>query len=296
MMATGVVLLLAFVGMTPSTHGSPPNGAVSVHHAGSADVRTSAGIAAPAVVAVAPTPDPTTVTTPAIPTTAASRPAAPSSPAPTQASVDALLVARVEASGILPGPDWSWSVGDTSVSCHIASSTGQGTGCTSWSSGSEVTVFDGPMTLALVAHELANAETEAYAIPPLLDQVSSAAGASSWSATDAVASCLVAHYLGVQDGAAGPWQCPATLAAAVATHIHDTVVTNRITATCGVSSGVSSSLTFSAGGGTVTVTSSAVGSVPQTASAGGSVVVSGIGTFVAEDVGGTGALSGVCQA
>jgi hypothetical protein len=200
----------------------------------------------------------------------------------------------VEASGILPGPHWTWSVGDTAVSCHITPTPGQGTGCTSWSSGSEATVFDGPVTLALVAHEIANAETEAYAVPTLLDQVSSAAGGSSWSATDAVASCLVAHFLGFQDGAAGPWQCPATLAAAVATHIHDTVVTTRITATCGVSSGVSSTLTFSAGAGTVTVTSSVAGSVPQTASNGGSAVVSGIGTFVAEDVGGTATLAGVC--
>jgi hypothetical protein len=157
-------------------------------------------------------------------------------------------------------------------------------------------VFDGPVTLALVAHEIANAETEAYAMPTLLDQVSSAAGGSSWSATDAVASCLVAHFLGFQDAAAGPWACPATLAAAVATHIHDTVVTTRITATCGVASGTSSTLTFSAGAGTVSVTSSVAGSVPQSASNGGSVVVSGIGTFVADDVGGTAMLSGVCEA
>jgi hypothetical protein len=215
---------------------------------------------------------------------------------PTQESLDASLVAQVEASGILPGPNWTWNIGDTAVSCHIVPSPGQGTGCTSWSSGTEVTVLDGPVTLALVAHEIANAETEAYAIPALVDQVSSAAGGSSWSATDAVASCLVAHFMGVQDGAAGPWQCPATLAASVAAHIHDTVVTTRITATCGVTSGMTSTLTFSAGSGTVSVTSPSAGSTPQTASPGGSLVVSGIGTFVAEDVGGTATLAGVCEA
>jgi hypothetical protein len=37
-----------------------------------------------------------------------------------------------------------------------------------------------------------------------------------------VASCLVEHFLGFQDGAAGPWQCPASLAATVAEHIHTT--------------------------------------------------------------------------
>ena len=157
-------------------------------------------------------------------------------------------------------------------------------------------MFDGPVTLALVAHEIANAEAEAYAVPALLGEVSSAAGGRSWSGTDAVASCLVAHFLGIQDGAAGPWQCPADLAASVAAHIHDTVVTTRITATCGVTSGMVSTLTFGAGSGTVSVTSTMVGSVPRTASSGGSLVVSGIGTFVAEDVGGTATLAGVCEA
>jgi hypothetical protein len=231
-----------------------------------------------------------------MPTTPVPGTGAPSSPAPTQESADALLVARVEASGIVPGPNWTWSVGDTDVSCHIAPSPGQGTGCTSWSSGSEATVLDGPVTLALVAHEIANAETEAFAIPSLLAQVSSAAGGSSWSPTDAVASCLVAHFLGIQDGAAGPWQCPPALADSVAAHLHDTVVTTRMTATCGVSSGRASTLTFGAGAGTVSVTSSVAGSVPQTASVGGSLTVSGIGTFVAVDVGGTPTLVGACEA
>lgn len=207
-----------------------------------------------------------------------------------------MLVARVEASGIVAPPTWTWSTGDTTVSCHITPTPGQGAGCTSWSSGSESTVFDGPVTLALVAHEIANAETEAYAIPTLLAEVANAAGADSWSPTDAVASCLVAHFLGFQDGAAGVWACPATLADAVAAHIHDTVVTTRITAICGASSGVVSNLTFGAGAGAISVSSSVAGSAPQTASAGGSVVVSGIGTFVADDVGGTATLAGVCEA
>lgn len=157
-------------------------------------------------------------------------------------------------------------------------------------------MFDGPMTLALVAHEIANAETETYANPSLLDEVSSAAGGSSWSPTDAVASCLVAHFLGIQDGAAGPWQCPDTLAETVAAHIHDTVVTTRITATCGIASGTSSTLTFGAGSGAISVTSTVAGSVPQAASSGGSLQVSGIGTFTAQDIGGTATLTGVCQA
>ncbi len=157
-------------------------------------------------------------------------------------------------------------------------------------------MFEGPVTLALVAHEIANAETAAFAIPALLDEVSAAAAGTSWSPTDAVASCLVAHFLGVQDGAAGTWQCPATLASSVATHIHDTVVTTQITATCGVTSGTSSTLTFAAGSGTLSVTSSAAGSVPQTAPMEGAVVVSGIGTFVARDVGGTATLTGTCHA
>jgi hypothetical protein len=69
-----------------------------------------------------------------------------------------------------------------------------------------------------------------------------------------------------------------------------------MTATCGVTSGTASTLTFGAGTGTVSVTSNVAGSTQQTASKGGSVTVSGIGTFVAEDVGGTPTLVGVCEA
>jgi hypothetical protein len=76
--------------------------------------------------------------------------------------------------------------------------------------------------LALVAHELANAETQNDAVPRLLDQVATAAGGTSWSPTDAVASCLVVHFMGFQDNAAGTWQCPAALAPTVAENIHDT--------------------------------------------------------------------------
>jgi hypothetical protein len=88
--------------------------------------------------------------------------------------------------------------------------------------GREYTVFAGTPTLALVAHELANAETQNDAVPSLLNEVAAAAAGTSWSPTDAVASCLVVHFMGFQDNAAGTWQCPAPLAALVSTHIHDT--------------------------------------------------------------------------
>jgi hypothetical protein len=157
------------------------------------------------------------------------------------------------------------------------------------------TVFEGTPSLSLVAHEVANAETEQYALPALLSEVSDAAGGTSWSPTDAVASCLVAHFLGHQDDAAGSWQCPASLAASVASHIHDTIVTTEITAICGAKSGIASVLTFSAGTGTLTVTLPAGGSGPRKAAAGTSITVSGIGTFTAKDVGGTATVSGVCH-
>jgi hypothetical protein len=308
LVATGVVgaAASAAIGATPPARAS--TAPVTVPHAGSRTAQhraatgsatRSAGTAATTSPTTTPTTSPaTTPTTTATPTTVPATPAASPAEAPTttQTAVDASLVAQVEASGIVPGAHWSWTVGDTAAQCHITPAPGQGTGCTSWSSGTEVTVFEGPVTLALVAHEIANAETEAYAVPALLSQVLTASGGSSWSATDAVASCLVAHFLGFQDHAAGSWQCPADLATVVATHIHDTVVTTRITATCGVASGTSSTLTFSAGTGTLAVTSSAAGSVPETAPSGGSVVVSGIGTFVATDTGGTVTLTGACTA
>jgi hypothetical protein len=141
-------------------------------------------------------------------------------PVVTQPSV-AELVAQVEESGIDPGSNWTWSMGDTATHCGLL--TGSGTGCTYGSGGLEYTIFSGSPTLALVAHELANAETQNDAVPNLLSQVSLADAGSSWSPTDAVASCLVEHFMGFQDGAAGSWQCPTALATVVADHIHDTL-------------------------------------------------------------------------
>jgi hypothetical protein len=60
-------------------------------------------------------------------------------------------------------------------------------------------------------------------VPNLLNEVSLADAGSSWSPTDAVASCLVEHFMGFQDDAAGTWQCPASLATVVADNIHDTL-------------------------------------------------------------------------
>ena len=44
-------------------------------------------------------------------------------------------------------------------------------------------------------------ETQNDAVPNLLSAVAAAEGGSSWSPTDAVASCLVAHFMGIQDAA-----------------------------------------------------------------------------------------------
>ena len=135
----------------------------------------------------------------------------------------ATLVAQVEAAGIEPGSNWSWSTGDTASHCGPIS--GSGTGCTYGTGGLEYTVFTGPPNLSLVAHELANAETQNDAVPDLLSEVAAAEGGTSWSPTDAVASCLVAHFVGIQDDAAGTWACAATLATFVASNIHDTLST-----------------------------------------------------------------------
>jgi hypothetical protein len=112
-------------------------------------------------------------------------------------------------------------MGDTST--HCGAMTGTGTGCTYGTGGVEFSVFSGSPTLALVAHELANAETQNDAIPSLLAQVAAAAGGTTWSPTDGVASCLVVHFMGFQDAVAGTWQCPATLASTVAANIHDSL-------------------------------------------------------------------------
>jgi hypothetical protein len=135
----------------------------------------------------------------------------------------ATLVAEVEATGLEPGSNWSWSMGDTATHCGPIS--GSGTGCTFGTAGLEYTVFAGSPTLSLVAHELANAETQNDAVPNLLSEVAAAAGGSSWSPTDAVASCLVAHFMGTQDGAAGAWVCSPAVATFVADNIHDTLST-----------------------------------------------------------------------
>ena len=147
-----------------------------------------------------------------------SAPVAPLGDPATDATLPA-LVADVEASGIDPGSNWSWSMGNTSTYCGAIS--GAGTGCTYGEAGLEHTIFAGTPTLALVAHELANAETQNDAVPSLLHEVAAAAGRTSWSPTDAVASCLVEHFMGFQDNAAGTWQCPTALATVVAGNIHD---------------------------------------------------------------------------
>jgi hypothetical protein len=133
----------------------------------------------------------------------------------------AQLVAEVEAAGIQPGSNWTWSMGDTATHCGLIA--GAGTGCTYGSGGLEFTIFSGLPSLTLVAHELANAETQNDAVPSLLTEVSLVEAGSSWSPTDAVASCLVEHFMDFQDEAAGSWQCSAALATSVADNIHDTL-------------------------------------------------------------------------
>jgi hypothetical protein len=135
----------------------------------------------------------------------------------------ATLVAEVEAAGIEPGPSWSWRMGDTASQCGVIPGNKAGTGCTSGAAGAATTVFAGAPSLALVAHELADAETENDAVPSLMTEVTTAEAGTSWSSIDAVASCLVVNFMGFQDDAAGSWQCPVALAAVVAANIHDTV-------------------------------------------------------------------------
>ncbi len=191
-------------------------------------VAPSATSPSPVVAARTTTTTPTTVaagpapaTAPAVVTTPVTTPLV-TTPVVTTPSV-AALVAQVEAAGIEPGPRWSWSMGNTATECGAIPGNGVGTGCTYSSGGVATTVFAGVPTLELVAHELANAETETDAVPSLMAQVSAAAAGTSWSSIDAVASCLVEHFMGFQDDAAGSWQCPASLASTVAAHIHDRV-------------------------------------------------------------------------
>jgi hypothetical protein len=165
----------------------------------------------PAVPAVTP---PAVVTAPAIVV-------APVGAPPAVGPSVATLIAEVEAAGMEPGSNWTWTMGDTATHCGVI--TGAGTGCTYGADGLEYSIFAGSPTLALVAHELANAETQNDAVPSLLNEVAAAEDGTSWSPTDAVASCLVEHFMGFQDNSAGTWQCPAALATFVANNIHDTL-------------------------------------------------------------------------
>jgi hypothetical protein len=186
---------------------------------------TAKGAVVPTATETSPTtgPTPTVVISPTpptpavVPATVVTTPAPAAAPAPV--SSVASLVAEVEAAGIAPGPNWTWSIGATTVCGTIPSSSGN-TGCTFGAVGAVRTVFSGAPTLALVAHELANAETENDASPSLVGQVTVAEAGTSWSGIDAVATCLVAHFMGFQDQAAGAWQCPAPLASTVAATIH----------------------------------------------------------------------------
>ena len=137
-----------------------------------------------------------------------------------EASAVAELVSAVGATGIEPGPTWSWTMGDTATQCGAIPGN-VGTGCTSGAAGAARTVFSGSPTLALVAHEMANAEVENDAVPSLMSEVATAEAGTSWSTIDAAATCLVVHFMGFQDQAAGAWECPAALASVVADHIHD---------------------------------------------------------------------------
>jgi hypothetical protein len=205
----------------------------------------------------------------------------------------ATLVAEVEASGLEPGSNWSWSMGDTATHCGFIA--GAGTGCTFGADGDVKTVFGGSPTLALVAHELANAETLNDAVPTLMAKVSAAESGASWSPTDALASCLVAHFMGFQDAAAGAWRCPDALARYVAQNIHDTAPVNtELTLICGKKSNTSSTLTFTASAGLLTVKGPAIGSASRTVTAGTPVTVSGVGIFTGRDQGGVITAAGMC--
>lgn len=178
-------------------------------------------ITAPATASTTTNAPTTTTTTTPFPT--AVTPVPPSPPAAIASTSEpvASLVAEVEAAGVEPGSTWSWSMGDTATQCGVIPGNGAGTGCTFGAAGAAQTVFSGSPSLALVAHELANAETENDAIPSLMSEVTMAEAGTAWSPIDAVASCLVEHFMGFQDGAAGTWECPVALAATVAANIHD---------------------------------------------------------------------------
>jgi hypothetical protein len=226
-LCAGVAWALNFSGDVSSARGSSPQGGTAVAHkietagARPAETTTTSLVAPPVATATTTT----VATVKALPVATVAPAVAPAVTPPVSAPVSepslAEMVAEVEAAGVEPGSNWSWSVGDTAAHCGAVS--GAGTGCTYGSGGLEYSVFSGSPTLALVAHELANAETQNDAVPALLNEVAVAAAGSSWSPTDAVASCLVANFMGFQDASAGSWQCPAALATAVAAHIHDSL-------------------------------------------------------------------------
>jgi hypothetical protein len=211
----------------PSATAHPTHRPPSAGHAAPAPAllstpATTTTTTTPTVAPVVATPAPTPTAVPAaVPVATAAAAPAPAS-LPSTGPPIATLVAQVEAGGIDPGPAWSWSMGDTSTVCGAIPGN-VGTGCTFGAAGSATTVFAGSPTLALVAHELANAETENDAVPALMAQVTAAEAGSSWSPIDAVATCLVVHFLGFQDHAAGSWQCPVGLATFVADNIHGMV-------------------------------------------------------------------------
>jgi hypothetical protein len=210
---------LGLLGGTQAARAStPPAGAATPVNNRPAE-RAPHAITPRATASTTTTAPPSTTTT--SPAAVAPAPAStPAAPVPANAPIVA-LVAEVEASGVDPGPSWSWTMGDTATQCGVIPGNGAGTGCTFGAAGAARTVFSGSPSLALVAHELANAETENDAIPSLMDEVAQAEAGTAWTPIDAVASCLVEHFMGFQDGAAGTWECPVALATVVAANIHD---------------------------------------------------------------------------
>ncbi len=301
-LAAGAALAIGQPGGTPSIQASAHTDATRTHIVDPTRGHDDLTSTAPATTSTSSS-TPTSTTTVPAPTAPALSPkpqatseviATPSVTPPATGPSVATLVAEVEASGIDPGSSWTWSMGDPSAQCHFVPGTSVGSGCTFGAAGSAQSVFAGAPSLALVAHELANAETENDAVPSLMNEVNTAEAGTSWSPIDAVASCLVEHFMGFQDDAAGSWQCSAGLAAVVAENIHDTVVTTEMTSICGTKSGIVSTLIFTGTTGTLTVTGPAVGAPPQTVAEGTPVTVSGIGTFTAIDHGGAIDQTGKC--
>ena len=117
---------------------------------------------------------------------------------------------RSRPAGIDPGPNWSWSIGDTATGAAPSPVTARHRlhlrGGRAGHHG-----FRRLAALALVAHELANAETENDAVPAC--DPGHGGGSRDVMVPDRRRGlCLVAHFMGFQDDAAGPWQCPAALA------------------------------------------------------------------------------------